>query len=38
VKLGRERRSLLIPGLLLGMPADRIAALLEDLRAEHGAG
>jgi hypothetical protein len=32
VKLGTERRSLLIPGLLLGMPADRIAALLEERR------
>ena len=38
VKLGTERRSLLIPGLLLGMPADRIAALLEKRRAEHEPG
>ena len=35
IKLGTEKRSLTIPGILLGMPADKIAALLEErIRAQ----
>jgi hypothetical protein len=35
VKLGTEKRSLTIPGIMLGMPADKIAAILEDrIRAQ----
>jgi hypothetical protein len=30
VKLGTEKRSVTIPGILLGMPADKIATLVED--------
>ncbi len=30
VKLGTEKRSLTIPGIMLGMPAEKIAAILED--------
>ena len=38
VKLGTEKRSLTIPGIMLGMPADRIAALMEErIRAARGA-
>lgn len=32
-RLGTEKRSLTIPGILLGMPADKIAAILEEQRA-----
>jgi hypothetical protein len=30
VKLGTEKRSLTIPGILLGMPAEKVAAILEE--------
>jgi hypothetical protein len=37
VRLGTEKRSVTIPGLLLGMPADKIATLLEDRIRAHAA-
>jgi hypothetical protein len=35
VRLGTEKRSVTIPGLLLGMPADKIATLVEDRIRTH---
>jgi hypothetical protein len=35
VKLGTEKRSLTIPGILLGMPAEKVAAILEDRIRAH---
>jgi hypothetical protein len=35
VRLGTEKRSLSIPGILLGMPADKIATLVEDHLQRH---
>ena len=35
VRLGTEKRSLTIPGLLLGMPAEKIATILEDRIRAH---
>jgi hypothetical protein len=34
-RLGTEKRSVTIPGILLGMPADKIAALMEDRIRAH---